>query len=216
MQTTNNNKENVKLRLSLMEVRNIFLLLVIHKSYDDLFEVLYLNKKIIIISCIVLIVLLVLVYNIMTSGTHFTSKDKDGKEISFNYPDGWTIQERTAGVLILGEKNGTGNSTKHSVVTISKISANGTSVDQVKTNDIYVKTGKIVNETNRTVDGVTATVLDIDEMGGPERGKLGEVKFILFSKDYYIYSISFVTGESIKEIQKDIDLILNSFHTSGN
>ena len=33
----------------------------------------------------------------MTSGTHFTSKDNDGNEISFNYPDGWAIQERTAG-----------------------------------------------------------------------------------------------------------------------
>ena len=89
-------------------------------------------------------------------------------------------------------------------------------LDQVKSNDIYVKTGKIVNETNRTVDGVTATVIDIEEMGGPERGKLGEVKLILFSKDNYIYSISFVTGESIKDIEKDIDLILNSFHAPGN
>ncbi|NYB53076.1 MAG: hypothetical protein HVN35_11040 [Methanobacteriaceae archaeon] len=174
-----------------------------------------LNKKIIILSGILLIVILVLIYNIMTSGTHFTSADADGKEISFNYPDGWAFQERTAGTLIQGEKNGT-NSTAHSVVTIRKISANGTSLDQVKNNDIYVKTGKIVNETNRTVDGATATVLDIDEMGGPERGKFGEVKLILFSKGDYIYIISFVTGDSMKNLQKDIDHILNSFHAPGN
>ncbi len=165
---------------------------------------------------IVLIVLCAVVYNIMTSGTHFTSKDTEGKEISFNYPDGWSIQERTAGVLIQGEKNATDNSTKRSVVTITKTPINGNSIEQVKTNDIYFKTGKIVNETNRTVDGVTATLLDIEEMGGPERGKLGEVKLIFFSKGNYIYSIIFVTGDSIKNIQKDIDLFLNSFHVPGN
>lgn len=199
---------------------HLFIISYLYNCHEDAFEVLdlnkkfYFNKKIILIISIVLIVLLVLVYNIMTSGTHFTSKDKDGMEISFNYPDGWTMQERTAGVLIQGDN--TGNSTKRSVVTISKISTNGTSVDQVKNNDIYVKTGKIVNKTNRTVDGVTATVIDIDEMGGPERGKLGEVKFILFSKNNYIYTITFVTGESLKNIQKDIDHILNSFHATGN
>lgn len=176
----------------------------------------YLNKKIILIVGIVLIVLCVFVYNIMTSGTHFTSKDTDGNEISFNYPDGWSIQERASGVLIHGEKNATENSSKRSVVTITKISTNGNSMEQVKTNDIYFKTGKIVNETNRTIDGVTATVLDIEEMGGPERGKLGEVKLILFSKGNYIYSIVFVTGDSIKNIEKDVDLFLNSFHAPGN
>ena len=81
--------------------------------HDDEFEVLnlnkkfYLNKKIILYIGIVLIVLCVFVYNIMTSGTHFTSKDSEGNEISFNYPDGWSIQERASGVLIQGEKNAT-------------------------------------------------------------------------------------------------------------
>ncbi len=41
-------------------------------------------------------------------------------EISFNYPDGWTFEDRQAGVLIQGEKNGTGDSDKRTVVTITK------------------------------------------------------------------------------------------------
>lgn len=151
----------------------------------------------------------------MASGTHYSSKNSEGKEISFNYPNGWAFQERTPGALIQGEKNSTDNSTNRSVVTITKISANGTSLDRVKNNDIYFKTGKVLNETNRTVDGVQASVIDIEEMAGPERGKLGEVKLVLFTKDNYIYTISFVTGGSLEGIKNDIDHILNSFH-AGN
>lgn len=156
-----------------------------------------------------------LVYNIVASGTHYNSTDSEGNEISFNYPNGWTFQERTPGTLIQGEKNGTDNSTNRSVVTISKISLNGTSLAQVKNNDIYFKTGKVFNETNRSVDGVQAAVIDIEEMGGPERGKLGEVKLVLFSKDNYAYIISFVTGGSLENLKKDIDHILNSFQTKN-
>jgi hypothetical protein len=178
--------------------------------------VLYLNKKVtVIIGVVILIILIGLVYNIMASGTHYSSKDSGGNEISFNYPNGWTFQERTPGTLIQGEKNGTDNSTNRSVVTISKISLNGTSLDQVKNNDIYLKTGKVFNETNRSIDGVQAAVIDIEEMAGPERGKLGEVKLILFSKDNYIYTISFVTGGSLENLKNDIDHILNSFHTGS-
>jgi len=173
-----------------------------------------LDKKIIIILAIALIIVFGLVYNILTSGTHYNSTGEDGIEISFNYPDGWAFQERTAGVLIQGEKNGTDNSTNRSVATINRISTNGTSLDQIRNNNAYIKTGKIVNETNRTIDDVEATVIDIDEMGGPDRGKLGEVKLILFSKDDYIYTISFVTGGSIKDIESDINHILNSFHAN--
>nr|WP_243687697.1 PsbP-related protein [Methanobacterium formicicum] len=91
--------------------------------------------------------------------------------------------------------------------------ANGTSLDQVKSNDIYLKTGTVINETNRSVDGVQATVIDIDEMAGPERGKLGEVKLVLLSKDDYIYTITFVTGGTLEKMKGDIDHILNSFQT---
>jgi hypothetical protein len=101
------------------------------------------------------------------------------------------------------------------VVTINKISLNGTSLDQVKNNNIYIKTGKVFNETNRTVDGVKASVIDIEEMAGPERGKLGEVKLVLYSKDNYIYTISFVTGGSLEKLKGDIDHILNSFQTKN-
>ncbi|EKF86515.1 PsbP-related protein [Methanobacterium formicicum] len=173
------------------------------------------KKKFIAIITVVLIILLVLGYNIMTSGTHYSSKDSDGNEISFNYPNGWAFQERTPGELIQGEKNSTENTTNRSVVTITRISANGTSMDQVKNNNIYFTTGKVFNETNRSIDGVQATVLDIDEMGGPERGKLGEVKLVIFSKDNYIYTISFVTGGSLENLKSDIDHILNSFQTGS-
>jgi hypothetical protein len=57
---------------------------------------------------------------VLTSGTHYTSKDDNKMEISFNYPDGWTFEDRQAGVLIQGEKNGTGDSDKRTVVTITK------------------------------------------------------------------------------------------------
>jgi hypothetical protein len=174
-----------------------------------------LKKKFIAIITVVLIILLVLGYNIITSGTHYTSKDSDGNEISFNYPNGWVFQERAPGALIQGEKNSTENTTNRSVVTITRISANGTSVDQVKNNNIYFATGKVFNETNRSIDGVQATVLDIDEMGGPERGKLGEVKLVLLSKDNHIYTISFVTGGSLENLKSDIDHILNSFQTGS-
>jgi hypothetical protein len=177
--------------------------------------VLYLNKKVtVIIGVVIIIIIMGLVYNIMASGTHYSSKDSEGNEISFNYPNGWTFQERTPGALIQGEKNSTDNSTNRSVVTLTKISLNGTSMDQVKNNNIYFKTGKVFNETNRTVDGIQASVLDIEEMAGPERGKLGEVKLVLFSKDNYIYTITFVTGGTLEGIKNDIDHILNSFRTA--
>lgn len=112
-----------------------------------------------------------------------------------------------------GKKNSTDNSTYRSVVTITRTLANGTSLDQVKSNDIYLKTGTVINETNRSVDGVQATVIDIDEMAGPERGKLGEVKLVLLSKDDYIYTITFVTGGTLEKMKGDIDHILNSFQT---
>lgn len=178
---------------------------------------LYLNldKKFIVIIVIVFIIFVSLVLSIMASGTHYSSKDNEGKEISFNYPSGWSFSERTPGALIQGEKNSTDNSTNRSVVTITKISLNGTSLDQLKQDNIYLKTGKVFNETNRTVDGVQASVIDIEEMAGPERGKLGEVKLVLFSKDNYAYIISFVTGGSLENLKKDIDHILNSFQTKN-
>jgi hypothetical protein len=172
-----------------------------------------LDKKMIIVIAIVLVIFLGLIYMVLTSGTHYTSKDSE-MEISFNYPDGWTFQERKAGVLIQGEKNGTDNSTKRSVVTITKVSANGTSVKQIKNENSYINTGKIVNKTNRTVDGIKTTEIKIYEMSGPERGKLGEVSLVIFKKDDYIYTISFVTGGSLKDIENDIGHILNSFHVS--
>lgn len=164
---------------------------------------------------VVFIVLLALVYSIMASGTHYSSKNNEEKEISFNYPNGWSFSERTPGELIHGEKNSTDNSTYRSAVTITKISLNGTSLDQVKNDNIYIKTGKVFNETNRTVDGVQASVIDIEEMAGPERGKLGEVKLVLYSKDNYIYTISFVTGGSLENLKSDIEHILNSFQTKN-
>jgi len=181
------------------------------------FEVLCLDKKITdkkipIIIAIAVIIILGLVFYILTAGTPYTSKGEDGIEISFNYPNGWAFQDRTPGVLIQGEKNGTDNSTNRSVVTINRIAANETSLDQIRNDNPYIKTGSIVNETNRTIDGVEAAVIDIDEMGGPDSGKIGEVKLVLFSKDDYIYTISFVTGGSIKDIESDINHILNSFH----
>jgi uncharacterized protein YxjI len=56
----------------------------------------------------------------------------------------------------------------------------------------------------------------IDEMAGPERGKLGEVSLVIFKKDDYIYTITFVTGGSLEDIEDDINHILNSFHISEN
>ncbi|AUB56261.1 MAG: hypothetical protein KO318_02850 [Methanobacterium sp.] len=173
------------------------------------------DKRFITIITVVFIILLAMVFSIMASGTHFSSKNNEGKEISFNYPNEWSFSERTPGELIQGEKNSTDNSTNRSVVTINKISLNGTSLDQVKNNNIYIKTGKVFNETNRTVDGVKASVIDIEEMAGPERGKLGEVKLVLYSKDNYIYTISFVTGGSLEKLKGDIDHILNSFQTKN-
>lgn len=174
-----------------------------------------LDNRFLVIITVVFIILLAVVFSVMASGTHYSSKNNDGKEISFNYPNGWSFSERTPGELIQGEKNSTDNSTNRSVVTINKISLNGTSLDQVKNNNIYVKTGRIFNETNRTMDGVQASVIDIEEMAGPERGKLGEVKLILFSKDNYIITISFVTGGSLENLKGDIDHILNSFQTQN-
>ena len=168
-----------------------------------------------VIIVVVLIILVALVFSIMASGTHYSSKNNEGKEISFNYPNGWSFSERTPGELIHGEKNSTDNSTNRSVVTITKISLNGTTLDQVKNDNIYIKTGKVFNETNRSVDGVQASVIDIEEMAGPKRGKLGEVKLVLFSKDNYIYTISFVTGGSLVNMKSDIDHILNSFQTKN-
>ncbi|PKL73605.1 MAG: hypothetical protein CVV29_02655, partial [Methanobacteriales archaeon HGW-Methanobacteriales-2] len=115
------------------------------------------DKRFITIITVVFIILLAMVFSIMASGTHFSSKNNEGKEISFNYPNEWSFSERTPGELIQGEKNSTDNSTNRSVVTINKISLNGTSLDQVKNNNIYIKTGKVFNETNRTVDGVKAS-----------------------------------------------------------
>ncbi len=170
------------------------------------------SKKYIIIIAIVAIISITLIYNIVTSGTNYTSKGQDGVEISFNYPTGWAFEERAAGALIQGEKNGTSNVTNRSVVTIAKVAANSTSVEQIKSNNIYIKTGTITNETNRTVAGVTAQVINIDEMAGPERGKLGEVELILFSKDDNIYTITFLNGETVKGLENDINHILNSFN----
>ena len=173
----------------------------------------FINKKFMVVAAVILVIILAMVYFTIASGTHYTSKDSKGNEISFNYPSGWVFQERTAGELIQGEKNSTDNSTYRSVVTITRTLANGTSLDQVKSNDIYLKTGTVINETNRSVDGVKATVIDIDEMAGPERGKLGEVKLVLLSKDDYIYTITFVTGGTLEKMKGDIDHILNSFQT---
>jgi hypothetical protein len=178
--------------------------------------VLNLDKKMIIIIAIVIIIFLGLIYSVLTSGTHYTSKDDNKMEISFNYPDGWTFEDRQAGVLIQGEKNGTGDSDKRTVVTITKISANGTSVKQIKKENVYINTGKLINETNRTIDGVQTKEMIIDEMAGPERGKLGEVSLVIFKKDDYIYTITFVTGGSLEDIEDDINHILNSFHISEN
>ncbi len=168
----------------------------------------------IIIISVVIIIFLGLIYSVLTSGTHYTSKDDNKMEISFNYPDGWTFEERQAGVFIQGEKNGTGDNDNRTVVTIKKISANGTSVKELKKENVYINTGKLVNETNRTIDGVQTKEMIIDEMAGPERGKLGEVSLVIFKKDDYIYTITFVTGGSLEDIEGDINHILNSFHIS--
>jgi hypothetical protein len=171
-------------------------------------------KKALIALIIILVVIFAAVYLITSSGTHYSSNDTAGKEISFNYPTGWAFEDQTAGVVIQGEKNATNSTSSRAVVTISKISAGGTSVDKIKSDDTYVKTGKIVNETNLTVDGTKAIAVTIEEMGGPEIGKIGESKLILFTKNGNIYKISFVTGDTIKTIQSDIDFIVNSFHTT--
>jgi hypothetical protein len=176
----------------------------------------FINKKFLLIAAVILIIFLAMVYYIIASGTHYTSKDSNGNEISFNYPDGWAFQERVAGELIQGEKNGTDDSTYRSVVTINRTLASATSLDQVKSNNVYLKSGKIINETSRSVDGVEATVIDIEKLGGPERGKLGEVKLVLLSKEDYIYTITFVTGGTLEKMKDDIDHILNSFQTRKN
>nr|WP_054858788.1 hypothetical protein [Methanobacterium formicicum] len=57
-----------------------------------------------VVAAVILVIILAMVYFTIASGTHYTSKDSKGNEISFNYPSGWVFQERTAGELIQGEK----------------------------------------------------------------------------------------------------------------
>ncbi len=149
----------------------------------------------------------------LTSGTEYTSKEDNGTIIKFNYPDGWRFNEFKAGVHIQGEKNDSENGGR-AVVTINKIPANGTSVDKIKKENSYMRTGKILNQTDLEIDGIKTTLFRIQLIGGPERGKLGEATLVIFKKEDYLYSISFVSGGSLEKIEPDIEHILNSFHVS--
>lgn len=145
-----------------------------------------------------------------TSANQFTTKDSAGKEMSFTIPAGWTFEERAPGMVVSGETN----KTNHTAVTISKLPTNGASLEVLKNNATYVKTGKIVSEVNRTVDGVQAYEITTDQMAGALIGKIGEAKDIIFIKNGNVYKISFFTGGTLQQIQQDIDTIVNSFKST--
>lgn len=145
-----------------------------------------------------------------TSGNQFTTKDSSGKEMSFTVPDGWTFDEDAPGVVVSGETNKTNNT----AVVISKLPTNGASLEDLKSNTTYVKTGNRVSEVTRTVDGVQAYEITTDQMAGPLIGKLGEAKDIIFVKNGNVYKISFFTGGTLQSIQQDIDTIVNSFKST--
>jgi len=43
----------------------------------------FINKKFLLIAAVILIIFLAMVYYIIASGTHYTSKDSNGNEIRF-------------------------------------------------------------------------------------------------------------------------------------
>ena len=167
------------------------------------------NKAIIGIMAVLILVVLASGCT-STSGNQFTTKDSSGKEMSFTIPDGWAFSEDAPGVVVSGETN----KTNHTAVTISKLPANGASLEDLKHNTTYIKTGKIVSEVTRTVDGVQAYEITTDQMAGVLIGKIGEAKDIVFVKDGNVYKISFFTGETLQQIQQDIDTIVNSFKST--
>lgn len=171
------------------------------------------KKEVIGIMGIISVLLLVVLASGCTSTTsanHYSSKDSAGKEISFDYPNNWTFEDMAAGIVIQGEKNSTNNT----AVTISKLSAGSSSLEALKDNATYVKTGNIVSETNRTVDGVNAIEVTLDQVAGPAIGKIGEAKVIIYIKNGNVYTLSFFTGDTLQSIQNDIDTIVNSFKTT--
>lgn len=166
-----------------------------------------LNKSMIGILSILVLVVLVSGCSSTNSANHYSSKDTTGKEISFDYPNGWTFEDRAAGIVIQGEKNDTNITT----VTISKLPAGSSSLETLKNNSTLVRTGTIVSETNRTVDGVTAKEITLNQVAGAAIGKIGEAKVVIYIKNGNVYTISFFTGDTIQNIQDDIDTIVNSF-----
>jgi len=129
--------------------------------------------------------------------------------MSFDIPEGWAFKDKAPGIVIQGETN----KTNFTSVTISKLPANGASLEDLKHNTTYVRIGKIVSETNRTVDGVKAYEITT-KISGKVVGELGEGKDYVFVKDGYVYDIGFYTGETLSKIQKDIDTVVNSFHAT--
>lgn len=168
------------------------------------------NKSVIGILSILVLVVLVSGCSSTNSANHYISKDAAGKEMSFDYPNGWTFEDRAAGIVIQGEKNGTNNT----AVTISKLPAGSSSLETLKNNATLVRTGTIVSETNRTVDGVNAMEVTLNQVAGTAIGKIGEAKVVIYIKNGNVYTISFFTGDTLQTIQNDIDTIVNSFKTT--
>ena len=162
-----------------------------------------------IMGIMVVIILTVLASGCTSSSNQYTSKDSTGNTMSFDVPNGWAFKDKAAGIVIKGETN----KTNYTSVTISKLSANGVSLEDLKHNTTYVKIGDIVSETNRTVDGVKAYEI-ATKLSGNVVGKLGEGKDYVFVKNGNLYTIEFYTGETLSKIQQDMDTIVNSFHAT--
>jgi outer membrane lipoprotein-sorting protein len=167
------------------------------------------NKAIIGILSMLILVVLASGCTSSSSTNQYSSKDSAGNTMSFDIPDGWIFKDKAPGIVIQGETN----KTNFTSVTISKLSADGSSLEDLKHNATYARIGKIVSETNRTVDGVKAYQITT-KISGQVVGQLGEGKSFVFVKDGNMYTIEFYTGEKLSKIQQDIDTIVNSFHAT--
>lgn len=167
------------------------------------------NKAITGIIAMLVLVVLASGCTSSSSSNKYTSKDSTGSTMSFDVPSGWVFKDKAPGIVVQGETN----KTNFTSVTISKLPANGASLEDLKHNTTYVRIGDIVSETTRTVDGVKAYEITT-KMSGGIVGELGEGKDFVFVKNGYVYDIGVYTGEKLSKIQQDIDTIVNSFHAS--
>lgn len=156
----------------------------------------------------------------------------DGKKtynesgISFNYSNGWIktyfpTPPNNDGiediVFIKKRISNTEVSLDSALLGISRQGAGGKTIgywkNATETPNSYAKVDKVISETPITVDGAKCYqikgIYQSDSEDSP-----GDTQDIIFVKNDMFYRLSIVTTKegSMKYVQSDIDMIINSFH----